>query len=161
IRTASLFGLSDVLIQFTYDFTYEEAEQKVINRLAQLPTLPGGVLPRVSNESPIGGENRNPFDGPVGFTFTDFKTTRDWILVRRFKAVPGVVDVTSWGGRDKTFDLAIDQDRLVSYGLTIPQVLQALQNANINVGGNTINFGPQMATVRGIGLIHSMEDVRN
>ncbi len=98
--------------------------------------------------------------GPTGYTVTDLKTIQDWILQRRLKAVPGVVDVTGWGGKTKTYEVTIDQNKLTSYGLTIPQVLQALNNANINVGGQTVNFGPQAAVVRGVGLIHSMDDIR-
>ena len=66
---------------------------------------------------------------------------QDWILERRFKAVPGVIDVTGWGGKTKTYDVTIDQSKLVAYGLTLPQVLQALNNSNVNVGGQTVNFG--------------------
>ena len=75
--------------------------------------------------------------------------------------MPGVIDVTGWGGKTKTYDITIDQDRLLRYGLTLPQVLQVLNNSNINVGGQTVNFGPQSAVVRGVGLIHSMDDIRN
>ena len=83
------------------------------------------------------------------------------MLERRFKAVPGVIDVTGWGGKTKTYEVTVDLDRLLAYGLTLPQVLQALNNSNINVGGQTVNFGPQAAVVRGVGLIHSMDDIRN
>ena len=96
-----------------------------------------------------------------GFSVTDLKTIQDWILERRFKAVPGVIDVTGWGGKTKTYDITVDLDRLLAYGLTLPQVLQALNNSNINVGGQTVNFGPQAAIVRGVGLIHSMDQIRD
>ncbi|MBS0396473.1 MAG: efflux RND transporter permease subunit, partial [Proteobacteria bacterium] len=79
---------------------------------------------------------------------------------RRFKAVPGVIDVTGWGGKTKTYEVAVDPRRLAGYGLGLPQVLQALGNANINVGGQTLSIGPQAAVVRGVGLIHSVEDIR-
>src|SRR4029077_12907504 len=161
IRTISLFGLSDLNIQFTYDFTYEEAEQWVINRLSQLPTLNNGAQPAISKESPIGEVYRYRVVGPPGYSVTDLKTIEDWILDRRFKAVPGVVDVTSWGGKTKAYDVNIDQKKLIDYGLTLQQVLQVLNNSNINVGGQTVNIGPQSAVVRGLGLIHSMEDIRN
>ena len=82
------------------------------------------------------------------------------MLERRFKAVPGVIDVTGWGGKTKTYDIAIDQHKLVGYGLSVPQVLTALGNANINVGGQTVNFGAQAAVVRGVGLIHSADEIR-
>jgi len=99
--------------------------------------------------------------GPPGYSVTDLKTIEDWMLERRLKSVPGVIDVTGWGGKTKTFDITIDQGKLVSYGLTLPQVLQVINNNNINVGGQTVNFGAQAAVVRGVGLIHSVEDIRN
>src|SRR5271157_41531 len=161
IRTISLFGLSDVKVQFTYDFTYEQAEQWVINRLSQLPPLPNGAQPQISPWSPIGEIYRYRVVGPPGYSVTDLKTIEDWILERRFKAVPGVIDVNGWGGKTKTYDVTVDLARLIDHGLSLPQVLQALNNSNINVGGQTVNFGPQAAVVRGIGLIHSMDEVRH
>ena len=161
VRTISLFGLSDVRIAFTYDFTYEEAEQRVINRLSQLPPLPNGVVPQISPESPIGEIYRYRVVGPPGYSVMDLKTLEDWVLERRFKAVPGVVDVTGWGGKTKNYEVIVDQKKLFSYGVTIPQIQQALNNANINVGGQTVNFGPQTAVVRGVGLIHTVDDIGN
>ena len=160
IRTISLFGLSDVKIQFTYDFTYYQAEQWVTNRLSQLGALPNGAQPQISPTSPIGEIYRYRVVGPPNYSVTDLKTLEDWVLERRFKAVPGVIDVTGWGGRTKTYDIAIDQHKLMAYGLSVPQVLTALGNANINVGGQTINFGEQAAVVRGVGLIHSADEIR-
>ena len=159
VRTISLFGLSDVKVQFTYDFTYEQAEQWVINRLSQLPALPNNALPQISPTSPIGEIYRYRVIGPPGYSVTDLKTLEDWILERRFKAVPGVIDVTGWGGKTKTYEITVDQRRLVQYGLSLSQVLQALNNSNVNVGGQTVNIGPQAAVVRGVGLIHSMDDI--
>ena len=161
VRTISLFGLSDVKVQFTYAFAYNQAEQWVINRLAQLPPLPNNTQPQLSPESPIGEIYRYRVVGPPGYSVLDAKTLQDWVLERRFKAVPGVVDVTGWGGKTKTYDVTVDLDKLVDYGLTLQQVLQALNNSNINVGGQTVNFGPQAAIVRGVGLIDSMDDIRN
>ena len=161
IRTISLFGLSDVKVQFTYDFTYTQAEQWVINRLSQLGSLPNGAQPQISPTSPIGEIFRYRVAGPANYSVTDLKTLQDWVLQRRFKAVPGVIDVTGWGGKTKTYDIAIDQRKLIGYGLSVPQVLQALGNANINVGGQTVNFGEQSAVVRGVGLIHSADEIRH
>jgi heavy metal efflux system protein len=161
IRTISLFGLSDVKVQFTYDFTYDEAQQWVINRLSQLPPLPGGVQPQLSPESPIGEIYRYRLMGPPGYSVTDLKTIQDWILERRFKAVPGVIDVTGWGGKTKTYEVSVDQHKLLQYGVTIPQILQALNNSDINVGGQTVNIGQQAAIVRGVGLIRSASDIGN
>jgi cobalt-zinc-cadmium resistance protein CzcA len=161
IRTISLFGLSDVKVQFTYDFTYQQAEQWVTNRLSQLGSLPNNAQPQISPTSPIGEIYRYRVVGPPNYSVTDLKTLEDWVLERRFKAVPGVIDVTGWGGKTKTYDIAIDQRKLIGYGLSVPQVLQALSNANINVGGQTVNFGAQSAVVRGVGLIHSADEIRH
>jgi cobalt-zinc-cadmium resistance protein CzcA len=161
IRTISLFGLSDVKVQFTYDFTYQQAEQWVTNRLSQLGALPNGAQPQISPTSPIGEIFRYRVVGPPNYSVTDLKTLEDWVLERRFKAVPGVIDVTGWGGKTKTYDIAIDQRKLMGYGLSVPQVLTALGNANINVGGQTVNFGAQSAVVRGVGLIHSADEIRH
>ena len=161
VRTISLFGLSDVKLQFTYDFTYDEAQQWAINRLAQLPNLPNGAQPQISPGSPVGEIYRYRVVGPPGYSVLDLKTIEDWMLERRFKAVPGVIDVTGWGGKTKTYDVTVDLNKLSNYGLTLPQVLQVLNNSNVNVGGQTINIGPQSAVVRGVGLIHSTEDIQN
>jgi heavy metal efflux system protein len=161
IRTISLFGLSDVKVQFNYDFTYIQAEQWVTNRLSQLASLPNNAQPQISPTSPIGEIFRYRVTGPPNYSVTDLKTLEDWVLERRFKAVPGVIDVTGWGGKTKTYDIAIDQNKLVGNGLSVPQVLTALGNANINVGGQTVNFGAQAAVVRGVGLIHSADEIRH
>ncbi|MDD5295378.1 MAG: CusA/CzcA family heavy metal efflux RND transporter [Rhodocyclaceae bacterium] len=161
IRTISLFGLSDIKLQFSYDFTYQQAEQWVTNRLAQLPPLQSGVQPQISPWSPIGEVYRYRLAGPPGYSVTDLKTLQDWLLQRRFKALPGVVDVNGWGGKTKTYEVAVDQRKLTATGLTLQQVLQALGNSNVNVGGQTVNIGPQAAVVRGVGQIHSLDDVKN
>src|SRR6201998_1318224 len=82
VRSVSLFGLSDVKIQFTYDFTYDEAQQWVINRLSQLSPLPNGATPQISPDSPTGEIYRYRVVGPPGFSVTDLKTIQDWILER-------------------------------------------------------------------------------
>ncbi|HKU07052.1 MAG TPA: efflux RND transporter permease subunit, partial [Bradyrhizobium sp.] len=161
IRTISLYGLSDVKLQFSFDYTYEEALQQVLNRLAQLPPLPGNVQPQISPLSPIGEIFRYRLTGPPNYSVLDLKTLQDWVLQRRFRAVPGVIDVTGWGGKTKTYELQVDFNKLVANGLTLPQVLQAVSNSNINVGGNTVNIGPQSAVVRGVGLIRSIDDLSN
>ena len=161
IRTISLYGLSDVKLQFSFDLTYEQALQLVLNRLSQVPPLPNNAQPQISPVSPIGEIYRYRLVGPPGYSVLDLKTLQDWVLQRRFRAVPGVVDVIGWGGKTKTFELEVDFNKLIAYGLTLPQLLQALNNSNINVGGNTVNIGTQSAVVRGVGLIRSVEDLRN
>ena len=161
IQSVSLFGLADVLINFTYGYSYPEAKQQVINRVSQIPPLPGGVAPALSPNSPVGEIYRYRLVGPPGYSILDLKTLQDWVLQRRFKAVPGVIDVTGWGGRTKSYDVNIDQDKLVSYGLTLQQVVTALNNSNINVGGQTVDFAQQSAIVRGVGLITSLDRLRD
>jgi heavy metal efflux system protein len=161
MRTISLFGLSDVKLQFTFDYTYEQAEQKVLNRLSQLPPLPNNAAPQISPWSPIGEIMRYKVVGPPGYSVTDLKTLQDWILQRRFKAVPGVIDVTGFGGRTKAYDVSVDLIKLQAYGLTLPQLVQTLNNSNINVGGQTLNISEQAAVVRGVGLIRTIDDIRN
>jgi cobalt-zinc-cadmium resistance protein CzcA len=159
VRTISLFGLSDVKVQFTYDFSYDQAEQRVIDRLTQLGSLPNNAQPQISPESPIGEIYRYRVVGPPGYSVTDLKTLQDWVLERRFKAVPGVIDVSGWGGKTKTYDVDIDKNKLVASGLTLSQVVAVINNSNVNVGGQTVNFGPEAAIVRGVGLIHSPDQL--
>src|SRR5215210_5126687 len=161
IRTISLYGLSDVKLQFSFDYTYDEALQQVLNRLSQMPALPNSAQPQISPVSPIGEVYRYRLAGPPNYSVMDLKTLQDWVLQRRFRAVPGVIDVTGWGGKTKTYELQVDFNKLVANGLTLPQVLQAVSNANINVGGNTVNIGAQSAVVRGVGLIRSIDDLNN
>ncbi len=161
VRTISLVGLSDVKVQFTYDVGYREASQLVINRLSQLGTLPNNAQPTLSPTSPIGEIYRYRLVGPPGYTVTDLKTLQDWVLQRRFKAVPGVIDVTGWGGKLKTYDITVDLDKLLAYNLSLKQVLDALNGANINIGANTVNLGPQSAVIRSVGQIRSTHDIRH
>ena len=161
VRSISLFGLSDVKIQFDYGVSFREAEQLVLGRLSQLPTLPGGVRPLISPTSPIGEIYRYRIVGPTGYSVMDLKTLQDWVLQRRFKRIPGVVDVTGWGGKLRSYEVQLDRDRLIAHGITVPQVLAAIGKSDANVGGQTVNFGEQAAIVRGIGLIQSTDVIRN
>jgi cobalt-zinc-cadmium resistance protein CzcA len=161
IRTISLYGLSDVKLQFSFDYTYDEALQQVLNRLSQLPPFPGGAQPQISPLSAVGEIFRYRLVGPPNYSVLDLKTLQDWVLQRRFRAVPGVIDVTGWGGKTKTYELQVDFNKLAAAGLSLPQLLQAVGNSNINVGGNTVNIGAQSAVVRGVGLIRSVDDLAN
>ncbi|MDU6375436.1 MAG: efflux RND transporter permease subunit, partial [Bradyrhizobium sp.] len=135
--------------------------QQVLNRLSQLSPLPGNVTPQISPLSAVGEIYRYRLRGPPGYSVLDLKTLQDWVLQRRFRAVPGVIDVTGWGGKTKTYEIQVDFNKLVANGLTLPQLLQAVGNSNINVGGNTVEIGTQSAVVRGVGLIRSMDDLAN
>src|SRR5437762_886778 len=126
IRTISLYGLSDVKLQFSFDYTYEEALQQVLNRLSQLAPLPGSAQPTISPLSPTGEIFRYRLKGPPNYSVLDLKTLQDWVLQRRFRAVPGVIDVTGWGGKTKTYELQVDFNKLVANGLTLPQVVQGI-----------------------------------
>ncbi|MGA7011678.1 MAG: efflux RND transporter permease subunit, partial [Pseudolabrys sp.] len=159
IRTISLYGLSDVKLQFSFDYTYEQALQQVLNRLSQVPPLLNGAQPQISPVSPIGEIYRYRLVGPPEYSVTDLKTLQDWVLQRRFRAVPGVIDVTGWGGKTRQYEVEVDLNKLIAYKLTLPQVIQTLNSSNINVGGNTIDIGSQSAVVRGVGLIRSAEDL--
>jgi heavy metal efflux system protein len=161
IRTISLYGLSDVKLQFSFDYTYDQALQQVLNRLSQLAPLLNNAQPQISPLSPIGEIYRYRLVGPPNYSVLDLKTLQDWVLQRRFKVVPGVIDVTGWGGRTKTYELQVDFNKLVANGLTLPQLLQAVSNSNLNVGGNTVNIGAQSAVVRGVGLIRSIDSLAN
>jgi len=161
VRAISLFGLSDVKVQFTYDVSFQEAQQLVINRLSQLPPLSGGAQPSISPTSPIGEIYRYRIVAPAGYSPMDLKTLQDWVIERRFKRIPGVIDVTGWGGKLRTYEVTVDNDRLVAHGVTIPQVMDALAKSDANVGGQTINFGSQAAIVRGVGLIQSPSAIEN
>src|ERR1700753_3936398 len=157
IRTISLYGLSDVKLQFSFDYTYEQA----LPRLSQLAPLLNNAQPQISPLSPIGEIYRYRLVGPPNYSVLDLKTLQDWVLQRRFRAVPGVIDVTGWGGKTKTYELQVDFNKLVANGLTLPNLLQAVSNSNINVGGNTVNIGTQSAVVRGVGLIRLIDDLAN
>src|SRR6201993_3091334 len=161
IRTISLYGLSDVKLQFSFDFTYDQALQQVLNRLSQLAPLLNNAQPQISPLSPIGEIYRYRLVGPPNYSVLDLKTLQDWVLQRRFRNVPGVIDVTGWGGKTKTYELQVDFNKLVANGLTLSQLLQAVSNSNVNVGGNTVNIGSQSAVVRGVGLIRSIDALAN
>lgn len=161
VRSTSLFGLSDVRVQFTFAYTYEQALQQVLNRLAVLRDLPEGSNPTISPLSPIGEIMRYRVVGPPGFSPDDLKVLQEWVLERRFRRVPGVVDVTSFGGRSKSYSVIIDLPRLNAFGLQLPAVIQAVRSGNATVGAGTIQLGPQAAVVQGIGLIRSLDDIRN
>jgi cobalt-zinc-cadmium resistance protein CzcA len=161
VRSISLFGLSDIKIQFSYDVGFQQAEQLVLGRLTQLGTLPGNAQPQISPTSPIGEIYRYRIVAPAGYSVMDLKTLQDWVLQRRFKRIPGVIDVTGWGGKLRTYEAVVDNDKLVAHGVTISQIIQAIGKSDGNVGGQTLNFGPQAAIVRGVGLIQSADQIGN
>ena len=161
IRSQSLYGLSDLKMSWQYgsEFTYEAARQEVINRLATISQpLPNGVTPVISPESPTGEIYRyilkSPKDaaGREVYTLNDLKALQDWVLEREFRTVPRIVDVTSFGGTVRRYEIQPDPDRLRRYGITLPQLQAALTNSNATVGGDYVNQGQVAMTVRSVGL---------
>jgi cobalt-zinc-cadmium resistance protein CzcA len=157
IRSQSLFGLADVKVYFNWGISYEQARQEVINRL-QFVQLPAGLQAQLSPWNAIGEVFRYRLRGK-GYSLADLKATQDWVLEREFRQVPGVIDVTSFGGETKQFHVDVDPNRLRAYGVTLSQVQQALANANLNTGGQRLTAGEQSFTVRGVGVIRSTRDV--
>ena len=160
-HSTSVFGLSNVKLHFGYDIPYEVALQRVLIQLALVPPLPGGVQPQISPLNPFGEIFRYRLVGPPDYSQVDLKTLQTWVVQRRLRTVPGVGDVISWGGLNKNYQVSIDPLKLLAYGLTLPQVMTALQNANQNVGGNTMSIGPQAGVVRGVGLISTVDDLKD
>ncbi|HKF57488.1 MAG TPA: CusA/CzcA family heavy metal efflux RND transporter [Blastocatellia bacterium] len=158
VRSISLYGLSDVKVQFAYDSDYYFSQQQVLNRLSTL-TLPGNVQPVISPESAVGEIFRYQLVGPPGYSLNDLKTLQDWVLERQFRTVPGVIDVVGWGGLTREYHVDVDLNKLTAYHLTLSQVLAAISNSNANVGARTLDIGQQSANVRGIGLVSSVEDL--
>src|ERR1700756_2398613 len=140
IRSISIFGLSDVKMYFDFDSDYFTDRQEVLNRL-QLVTLPAGIQPQLSPWSPIGEIYRFRIDGPK--SLNELKAIADWLVRREVKQVPGVIDLTVFGGTTRQYQAEVDPNKLLQYNLTLPQVVTAVQNANANVGGGYISIGSQ------------------
>jgi cobalt-zinc-cadmium resistance protein CzcA len=160
VRSISLYGLSFVRVQFSYATDYYFAYQQTINKLNTL-SLINNVQPVISPASLTGEIFRYQLVGPPGFDLTELKTLQEWVVTRRLKTVPGVASVVSWGGPNKEFHVDVDLNKLSAYNLTLQQVLTAVGNSNINVGGRTLNLGQQSANVRGVGLIDKVDDINN
>jgi cobalt-zinc-cadmium resistance protein CzcA len=159
IRSISIFGLSDVKLYFTFDSDYFTDRQEALNRL-QSVNLPNNLQPQLSPESPIGEIYRYQLTGP-GYSLNDLKATQDWLLVREMKQVPGIIDVATFGGTTRQYQAEVDPNKLLAYGVTMTQVVNAIQNSNANAGGNYLTLGSQSVNVRGIGLLHSIADMDN
>jgi cobalt-zinc-cadmium resistance protein CzcA len=157
LRSTSIAGLTDVKCQFTYETDYWKARQEVINRLNALSTLPEKVNPTLSPWSPTGEIVRYILEGP-GYTLNEIKAVQDWVLQRALKTVPGVIDVTGYGGTVKQYLVLVDPMELVHYGITLQQVQDAIAKSNANVGGNILTLGSQSHIVRGIGLLGKGKD---
>jgi cobalt-zinc-cadmium resistance protein CzcA len=155
IRSTSFYGLSFVRVVFQYGIDYYFALTQTAINLQQNVTLPNNVQAIIQGTSLVGEIYRYQLAGPPHFGLTNLRTVQDWILQRRLLTVPGVVQVNTWGGTTKQYDIDVDLDKLDAYNVTLPQVISAIGSANINVGGRTINIGQQSVNVRGVGLMDS------
>jgi heavy metal efflux system protein len=155
IRSTSFYGLSFVRVTFKYGIDYFFAYQQTQISLQQNVSLPGGQVPFIQQSSLVGEVYRYQIVGPQHFGLTNLRTVQDWIVARRLYTVPGVVAVNSWGGTTKQYDVDVDLNKLDAYNITISQIITALGNANINVGGREITVGQQSVNIRGIGLFDS------
>ncbi len=158
IRSTSFYGLTFVRVTFNYGVDYFFAYTQAALSLQQNVSLPGGQVPSIQQSSLTGEVFRYQVVGPAHFGLTNLRTVQDWIVARRLYQVPGVVQVNSWGGTTKQYDVDVDPKKLEAYNLTIPQIITALGNANINVGGREITVGQQSVNIRGIGLFDSGGD---
>jgi len=153
VRSTSFYGLSFTRVVFKYGVDYNSAFTQTAIALQQNVTLPGGVVPNIQQNSGTGEILRYQVAGPKHFGLANLRTVQDWIVQRRLLQIHGVVQVNSWGGPTKEFDVEVDPRKLETYNLTVPQITTALGNANINVGGREITIGQQSINIRGIGAI--------
>jgi len=158
IRSTSFYGLTFVRVTFYYGLDYYFALTQTAINLQQNVSMPNGVVPQIQATSLVGEIYRYQVTGPPHFGLTNLRTIQDWIVQRRLLTVPGVVQVNTWGGTTKEYDVDVDLHKLDAYNVTLPQVIAALGNANINVGGRTINIGQQSVNIRGVGLMNDGGD---
>ena len=154
IRSTSFYGLSFVRVTFKYGVDYYFAYSQASVAMQQNVSLPGGLVPTIQANSSTGEIYRYQVVGPPHFGITNLRTVQDWIVARRLLTIPGIAAVNSWGGPTKEFQVEVDPHRLEAYSVTVPQILTALGNANINVGGREIRIGQQSINIRGVGLIN-------
>ncbi len=160
LRSTSLFGLSSLMLIFDDASENDWNRQKVLERLSTV-TLPAGLQPQIGSDySPVGQiywytlHSTNP-----EYDLMELKSLEDWVLEKQFKSVPNVVDVVSFGGVTKEYQVRIDPDKLVAYGLTLAQVEQQLANNNVNAGGSFVEEGLQQVNVREVGLVQHVHDI--
>src|SRR5579864_8487632 len=162
LRSFSLFGLSDLKLVFDDEEENFKNRERALERLSQV-TLPAGVVPQMGTDwSPAGQiyfftlHSSNP-----AYDVMELKSIEDWVVEKNFKAVPNIVDVASFGGPTREYQVRIDPDKLISYGLSIGQVEQQLSNNNANAGGSFIEAGLQQINIREVGLVRSVHDIEN
>ena len=160
LRSFSLFGLSDLKLIFDDESDNAWNRERVLERLSQV-TLPPGVVPQMGTDwSPVGQiyfftlHSTNPAYDPM-----ELKSIEDWVIEKNFKAVPNVVDVASFGGPTREYQVRVDPNKLVAYGLSLAQVEQQLTNNNMNAGGSFIQAGLQQINIRSVGLVDRVHDI--
>ena len=162
LRSFSIFGLSDLKLIFEDDTSNFENRERVLERLSAV-SLPAGVVPQIGSDwSPVGQiyfftlESTNP-----AYDVMELKSLEDWLVERNLKSVPNIVDVATFGGPTREYQVRIDPNKLVDYGLNLAQVEQQLTNSNANAGGSFIQSGMQQINVREVGLIRNVRDIEN
>src|ERR1700733_7070429 len=160
LRSFSLFGLSDVKMTFDDEAENDWNREKVLERLSEV-TLPQGLQPQIGTDwSPVGQiyfftlRSTNP-----RYDVMELKSLEDYVVEKAFKSVPNVVDVASFGGPTREYQVRVDPDKLISYGLSVAQVEQQLTNNNVNGGGNFIQAGSQQINVREVGLVSDVHHI--
>lgn len=182
VRSISQFGLSQVTITFDDDVDVYWARQLVLERLREVEReLPAGVVPELApvstglgeiyqftverDPSVAGSTDVLPADGAAGSdtqdSLTDLRTILDWYIKPRLRTVPGVIEVNSFGGREKQYEVQADPARLLSYGLSLRQILEALERNNVNAGGAYLERGGEQQLLRGVGLIRNVKDIED
>jgi cobalt-zinc-cadmium resistance protein CzcA len=162
LRSVSIFGLSSVMMIFDDESVNDTNRQKVLERLSQV-SLPNNLQPVIGSDwSPVGQiyfytlKSTNP-----SIDLMDLKSIEDWVLEKQFRSVPNVVDVSSFGGTTREYQVRVDPEKLVDYGLSIGQVEQQLASNNVNAGGSFLETGLQQINVRAVGLVTSVDDIAN
>src|SRR5499427_2672591 len=155
IRSNTVYALGFLRLQFEYGRDYYFVRQQTINRLKDA-VLPAGVQPVISPAGGISEILRYQLKGPPGMDLIELKTLQDWVVERKLRTVPGIADISPLGGKTKEYQVEIDLDRMRAYGLTLPQVINAISTSNANVGGRTIAIGEQSVNVRGVGVLGSI-----
>jgi cobalt-zinc-cadmium resistance protein CzcA len=162
LRSFSLFGLSDLKLIFDDEEENAWNRERVLERLTQV-TLPPGVVPQMGTDwSPVGQiyfftlKSTNP-----NYDVMELKSIEDWVVEKNFKAVPDIVDVASFGGPTREYQVRVDPNKLIAYGLSLAQVEQQLTNNNGNAGGSFIEAGLQQINIREVGLVRNVQDIEN
>ncbi|HTS31766.1 MAG TPA: CusA/CzcA family heavy metal efflux RND transporter [Bryobacteraceae bacterium] len=160
LRSWSLAGLSSINLTFDDGSNNDLNRQKVLEKLSQV-NLPNGLQPSLGADySPVGQiyfytlQSTNP-----DYDVMELKSLQDWVIVKQLKSVPDVVDVSVFGGATREYQVQVDPNKLISYGLSIAQVETALSNNNVNAGGSFIERGEQAINVRAVGLVQTTEDI--